>query len=42
MAEHKKFSMADTMTRLLDEKKYRSIRDVLVTMNPSDIAVVLE
>ncbi|MBP5154231.1 MAG: magnesium transporter [Lachnospiraceae bacterium] len=42
MAEHKKFSMADTMTRLLDEKKYRSIRDVLVTMNPSDIAVIME
>ncbi len=42
MAERGSFSLADTMQVLLDEKKYRSIRDVLVTMNPADVAGILE
>ena len=28
------------ITSLLNEKKYPSLRDILVTMNPSDIASV--
>ena len=35
------FSIAATFRVLLEGKKYTSIRDVLVTMNPADIAVVL-
>lgn len=31
-----------TLLRLLDEKKYRSLRDILATMNPSDLAWVCE
>ena len=36
------FSMAETMRVLLEKKRYNSIRDVLVTMNPADVAQVLE
>ncbi len=32
----------ETFEKLLAEKKYSTIKDVLTTMNPSDIAVVLE
>ena len=31
-----------TLIRMLEEKKYVSIRDLLVTMNPSDIAAVFD
>ena len=41
MAESK-FSVEKTLTRLLDEKKYVSLRDILSTMNPADIAAVFE
>ena len=27
-----------TLLRLLDAKKYQSLRDILATMNPADIA----
>ncbi len=30
------------ITTLLNEKKYPSLRDILVTMNPSDIAGVFD
>lgn len=30
------------ITSLLNEKKYPSLRDILVTMNPSDIASVFD
>ena len=36
------FSIASTFRDLLSAKKYTTIRDVLVTMNPADIALVLE
>ena len=26
------------LLKMLDEKKYASLRDILVTMNPSDVA----
>ena len=35
------FSLAGTFQELLASKKYTTIRDVLVTMNPSDVAAVL-
>ena len=35
------FSIAGTFRDLLSAKKYTTIRDVLVTMNPADIALVL-
>ena len=35
------FSLAGTFQELLAAKKYNSIRDVLVTMNPADVAAVL-
>ena len=41
MAENN-FSLADTLESLLQGKKYTTLRDVLVTMNPSDIAAVFE
>ena len=31
-----------TLLRLLEQKKYQSLRDILSTMNPSDIAEILE
>ena len=33
MAEHN-FSVENTLTLLLDDKKYHSLRDILSTMNP--------
>lgn len=35
------FSLQKTLTMLLDEKKYHSLRDILSTMNPADIAAIL-
>ena len=34
MAE-RNFSVGNTLVKLLDEKKYFSLRDVLTTMNPA-------
>ena len=31
-----------TILTLLDEKKYSVLRDILITMNPADIAVVFD
>ena len=39
MAEHS-VTMENTLSTLLNEKKYSTIRDVLITMNPADIAAV--
>ena len=39
MAENN-FSLQKTLTMLLDEKKYHSLRDILSTMNPADIAAI--
>ena len=41
MAENN-FSLATTLHAMLEAKKYTSIRDVFVTMNPADVAAVLE
>ena len=39
MAEYN-FSITNTLTTLISERKYSTVRDILVTMNPSDIAYV--
>ncbi|MBQ3279807.1 MAG: magnesium transporter [Clostridia bacterium] len=39
MAEHT-VTVENTLQTLLNEKKYTTIRDILVTMNPADIAAV--
>ncbi len=39
MAEHN-VSIASTLTTLIAERKYATVRDILVTMNPSDIAYI--
>lgn len=36
------FSIESTVKHLLEEKKYSSLKDVLSTMNPPDLADVLE
>ena len=36
------FSLQKTLTMLLDEKKYHSLRDILSTMNPADIAAIFD
>ncbi len=41
MAEHN-VSVANTLAVLLAEKKYATIRDILVTMNPADIAWIFD
>ncbi len=41
MADHS-IILEKTLTKLLEEKKYTSLRDILITMNPSDIASVFE
>ena len=41
MAEHT-VTVERTIKRLLDEKKYPTLKDILVTMNPADIAAVFE
>ncbi|MBQ7246804.1 MAG: magnesium transporter [Lachnospiraceae bacterium] len=42
MAERSAVTIAGTLEVLLGEKKYSTIRDILVTMNPSDVAGVFE
>ena len=39
MADHS-VTMENTLSTLLSDKKYSTIRDVLITMNPADIAAV--
>ena len=39
MAEHN-VSIASTLTALITERKYSTVRDILITMNPSDIAYI--
>ena len=39
MAEHN-VTVENTLQALLSEKKYATIRDILITMNPADIAAV--
>ena len=34
--------LEDTLKTLVEHKKYTTLRDILVTMNPSDIAAVFE
>ncbi len=41
MAEHT-VTIETTLLSLLDEKKYTSLRDILTTMNPADIAAIFE
>ncbi len=41
MAEHS-VTVESTLSALLEDKKYQTIRDILVTMNPADIAGVFE
>ncbi len=41
MAEHN-FSVENTLSRLLEQKKYYSLRDILSTMNPADVAAVFD
>lgn len=41
MAEHS-VTMENTLLKLLDEKKYSTLRDILITMNPSDIAAIFD
>ena len=41
MAEHN-VTVESTLAALLSEKKYPTIRDILVTMNPTDVAAVFE
>ena len=41
MAENN-FSIAAALSSMLEAKRYTSVRDVLVTMNPADIAATLE
>lgn len=41
MAEHN-VTVESTLTALLSEKKYTTIRDILITMNPSDIASIFD
>ncbi len=41
MAEHS-VTMENTLIKLLSEKKFATLRDILVTMNPSDIAAIFD
>ena len=41
MAEHHA-TMEATLEALLKEKKYKTIKDVLVTMNPADVAAIFD
>ena len=41
MAEHN-VSVANTLEVLLAEKKFATVRDILITMNPADIAWIFD
>ena len=40
--EEKKLTLADTVTTLIENKKYSSVRDILLTMQAVDIAAMFE
>ena len=40
--ENQNLILEKTIGKLLDEKKYPTLRDILITMNPSDIAGIFE
>lgn len=40
--DEKKFSLENTIVVLLDEKKYTTLRDILITMNAVDIAALFQ
>lgn len=42
MAERNEVNIAETLVKLLDEKKYPTIRDILITMNAADVAAIFE
>lgn len=42
MAENTKNSLGETLSLLIEGKKYAAARDVLETMHPADIAAMLE
>lgn len=42
MAENTKNSLGETLSLLIEGKKYAAVRDVLETMHPADIAAMLE
>ena len=42
LMENQTVILEKMITSLLNEKKYPSLRDILVTMNPSDIASVFD
>lgn len=35
-------TIESTLSALVEQKKYTTLRDILVTMNPSDVAAVFE
>ena len=35
-------TIESTLTALVEGKRYATLRDILVTMNPSDVAAVFE
>ena len=41
MTDHR-VTVESTLKALLEKKKYAALKDVLVTMNPSDVAEVFE
>lgn len=41
MAEHS-VTMEQTILKLLEEKKYTTLRDILITVNPADIAAIFD
>ncbi len=41
MAEHT-VTMESTLKKLLEEKKYSTLKDILITMNPADVAAIFE
>ncbi|MBO4289077.1 MAG: magnesium transporter, partial [Lachnospiraceae bacterium] len=42
MAERNPLSIVNTLEVLMDDKKYSTIRDILITINPADIAQMFE
>ena len=42
MAERSVVTLEDTLAALVEGKKYTTLRDILVTMNASDIAAIFD
>ena len=40
--ENQNIILEKTISKLLDEKKYPTLRDILITMNPSDLAGIFQ